>query len=278
MRLRRILFSRSKTPKIKRFKLYGERNTGTTFMTNLLKRNFSIEFLPGTPDRPNRAERERMMACVEQYSDVVRGIVLDRIGGLENRRALPSTLGWKHMHPPIDLLKAAPELAKETLFIVTVKHPIFWAQSYQRHPINSYFPVRKVGFGEFIRHPFIPNTRDNVDEPYFESIIDFYAAKVEGYRRLAGLGVLLEVVRYEELIQDVPFFLNFVSKKYGIPRQGEKAIVLQTSTKRAETTLEQFQEQYRLDRVAEGVSREDLDFILSRFGSDRLSWLGYEAC
>src|SRR5262249_53975305 len=140
MRVRNILFSKSVMPEIKRFKLYGERNTGTTFMTNLLRRNFSVELLPGTPDRPNRSERERMMARLEQYSDEGRGIVLDRIGALETRRALPSALGWKHMHPPIELLKASPELARTTLFIVIVKHPIFWAQSYQRHPINSYFP------------------------------------------------------------------------------------------------------------------------------------------
>src|SRR6478672_4172849 len=78
-----------------RVKIYGERKTGTTFLTDLIRRNFSIPLLSGTPDRPNRVERERLLERVADRSSGVRRIVLDRISDQENRRALPDTLGWK---------------------------------------------------------------------------------------------------------------------------------------------------------------------------------------
>src|SRR2546423_2571643 len=122
--------SRQSAKGAERVKIYGERKAGTTFLTDLIRRNFSVPLLSGTPDRPNRAERQRLMERVADRSSAVRRIVLDRIGDQENRRALPDTLGWKHMYPPIELLRTMPDFVAGTLFLVSVKHPVFWLISY----------------------------------------------------------------------------------------------------------------------------------------------------
>src|ERR1051326_6688162 len=83
--------------RIERIKLYGERNTGTTFTTQLIRNNFHIPMMYGTPDRPNRADREKRMQAFAEQPLFIRRLILDRIGDEENRSTLRETLGWKHM-------------------------------------------------------------------------------------------------------------------------------------------------------------------------------------
>jgi hypothetical protein len=260
-----------------RVKIYGERKTGTTFLTDLMRKNFSVPLLSGTPDRPNRAERERLMERVADRSSAVRRIVLDRIGDQENRRALPDTLGWKHMYPPIALLQTMPNFVAGTLFLVTVKHPVYWRVSYHRRPLDYIINCAKVDFSEFLRGPFVPTLRDGVDTPLYTSAIEFYAEKVDGYRRLCELAPRFELVRYENLLTDVPGFVEQLVSKHGLPRHSERPVIRETSTNHRESTFDEYRQEYRLDRVREAVSPDDYDFIMQNFGGERLTWLGYSA-
>ena len=264
----------SPSPRIKRIKVYGERNTGTRFLQELLRTNFASPQLPGGAGV--HEDREGTEEDLKPYKGLFKKIAIDRVSNLSNARSLPRTLGWKHMSPPTALLATTPEMAQSTLFIVTVKHPVFWALSYKRHPYNSYFPPAKMSFSAFIRHLFIPMGRDNVDAPYYRSVLELYAAKVDGYRALSSLGVPFELVRYEDLIADVSKFLRTIEEKYHLPRCSHSDIIRQETTKRHDsTTFEEFREKYKVEEAARVVSREDYEFILSTFGRERLTWLGY---
>jgi hypothetical protein len=266
----------SSSSQIERIKIYGERNTGTRFLQELLRTNFAVPQLHGgAGDRQSQAARERAIRDLKDYKGILRKLVIDRLADLGNERALPRTLGWKHMSPPTTLLKAMPEMAN-TLFIVIVKHPVFWALSYKRHPYHSYFSPAKMSFSTFIRHLFFPLIRDNVDAAYYNSVVELYAAKVDGYRALSSLGVPFELVRYEDLIADVSRFIRMIEQKYGLTRCSESEIIRQQTTKRNDsTTFEEFRDKYKVEDAASAVSREDYEFILSRFGKERLAWLGY---
>jgi hypothetical protein len=260
---------------VKRVKVYGERKTGTTFVSELIRRNFIVPLLSGTPDRPNRAERKTLMEGIAGESAALRSVVLDRISNEENRRSIAGTLGWKHMFPPIAQLQSMPEFAAGTLFVVTVKHPVFWALSFHRAPIDSVYKARKHTFSQFLRRPFVPTLRDGVEAPYFPSVIDFYAHKIDGYRELQESGVRFALVRYEMLLNDVPGFLNLLRREHGLRRRGKVAVIREASTNSSKATFDEFREKYRLDGVRDAVSAEDWDFIAGRFGAERLAWLGY---
>ena len=131
-----------------------------------------------------------------------------------------------------------------------------------------------MSFSEFIRHMFIPTDRDNVGDLYYRSPLELYAAKVEGYQQLAKLGVALELVRYEDLLDKTAEFARMLSSKYGLRRLSEVLTVPQLSTKGDERALEDFRSIYKLD-VVHAVCREDYEFILAVFGAERLRWLGY---
>jgi hypothetical protein len=234
-----------------------------------------------SPDAAKREDRDRIRSELEALlrsepqKGLIRRIVLNRLHDIENQKQILLTLGWKHMCPPVDLFLADPKLIRRTLFLVTVKHPVFWALSLHRRPYHDYFRSKKMSFSEFIRHMFIPTDRDNVGDLYYRSPLELYAAKVEGYQQLAKLGVALELVRYEDLLDKTAEFARMLSSKYGLRRLSEVLTVPQLSTKGDERALEDFRSIYKLEDVVHAVCREDYEFILAVFGAERLRWLGY---
>jgi hypothetical protein len=179
------------------------------------------------------------------------------------------------MSPPIEAIQAS-EFGMRTLFVVLVKHPVYWALSFKERPYDSFFRYDDMPFSQFVRHVFLPCERDNVPEVTYDSAVGLYAAKVDGYRALADLGVHFQLVRYEDLLRDVPGFLARLSELHGIPRRRDADVIREDSTKGDDEKLHDYQAKYRLDKVRDAVSAEDYAFIMEKFGRDRLAWLGYE--
>jgi len=263
---------------IEQLKIYGERNTGTNFLKELCRKNFAKPVLSQSYSNCDE-EIDQLLNDYPGDKRLMRTIITNRLYDLESQRRMSELLGWKHMRPPVDFLKSEPELAARTLFIVIVKHPVFWALSFHKRPYHDYFyaNTRRMEFSDFIRHMFIPTGRDNVEALYYTSIVDLYADKVDGYRELAELGVSFELVRYEDLLLDAPGFVDRIARRYGIRLRKPEIYIPDESTKRDERQLSDFQAQYDVENVRSFVSPEDFAFILSRFGRDRLSWLGYPA-
>lgn len=258
-------------------KIYGERNTGTTFVRSLIKSNFEVGMLGGSlADEATVEGRKNALALLEGYDWAIRTAVMERLNSAANVAALPATLGWKHMSPPIELLKAMGEKAKQIFFVAVVKHPVFWTSSFFRHPYHSMIRSEGLSFEEFIRKIYVPSGRDNVDAAVYRSVVDLYAAKVDGYRRLSELGLPFELVRYEDLLQDVTAFLARIGDKFGLPRRRDGDVIKKKGAKGGSAGLADFQRRYRLEMVREVVSPEDYTFIMEKFGAARLAWLGYE--
>jgi hypothetical protein len=180
------------------------------------------------------------------------------------------------MRPPIDFIASLGAERNQTLFVVIVKHPVFWARSFQRKPYHDYFRTKKMEFGQYLRHMYIPSAMDNVRAYCYDSVIELYADKIDGYRELSDLGVPFELVRYEALLADIPAFLDRIASKYGLIRRENALVVREQSTKRRDSrNLSDFRSSYTLDNIRQAVCEEDYAFIISKFGEDRLKWLGY---
>jgi hypothetical protein len=263
--------------KIEQVKIYGERNTGTTFLRDLINRNFITTMLRGGGGGDLRANRGQVSKALKGKDWLIKAIVLDRVETIANRQEMEATLGWKHMSPPIEWLQRVPDTTAKTLFVVNVKHPVFWALSFHRRPYHSFFRKTEMTFSEFVRNIYIPGGRDNVDAPMYDSAVGLYAAKIDGYRRLAALDVPFALVRYEDLLCDVPAFLARLETDHGLVRRSKGDVIRDDSTKGEDKTFADYRDKYRLDGVRNAVSAEDYEFIMENFGRDRLAWLGYPA-
>jgi hypothetical protein len=273
---RRLPFLRNRGG-IEHLKVYGERNTGTRFLAGLLKDNFTTPCLSGAfKTDESRQDASMAGALLKDQPRLLRMVVDDKLRNLHHRDHIAKSFGWKHACPPVEYLRSVPERSATTLFIVIVKHPVHWARSFHKRPYHTYFPsTRRLEFHDFLHHVFIPSGRDNVDAAVYGSPIELYAAKVDGYRRLAGLGVPFELVRYEELLENVAGALQRLANRYDLGRRRQDWVIESASTKEREVGLAEYQARYRLDRVQSLVSAEDYEFISDAFGNDRLAWLGY---
>ena len=243
-------------------KIFGERNTGTNFLANCLKKNFHIKllddaglpsaahqrtFLPELRDRRARAEWREM------------------VSELEHRRTLRSDFGWKHSAPPIQVMRDS-EFASSTLFLYLVKHPVSWIMSlYDRdyHNILSK-PDSVIAFAatEWVLRP-----RDNIGRQIVPSPLCLWNEKLRRYR--AAIAEFPEnsiLLRYEDLLTDYQGQMAKVAEHFLRRNDGPHFRLLESSTKKEDLTYEDYQK--KNERKMMDCPLELLDIVDQFIDSD----------
>jgi hypothetical protein len=266
---------------IDRIKIYGERNTGTNFLHQLIRANFQTPLVSqrvGKQTELKKISAKFKDVADKPYRHVLTNIVINRYHEQHVARTMRETAGWKHTAPPVKMIKRSPEWREKTLFVIVVKHPVFWLRSFKKRGYHNYFKTGETDFSEFLRQIYIPASIDNVRALTYDTIVKLYAAKVDAYRKLSELGVACELVRYETLIEDPAKFLDTLAAKFALEKKKDVYVIPTDSTKATDPRqLEEFKKDYALENVSKLVSPEDYAFIMSTFGKERLTWLGYEA-
>lgn len=172
---------------MKYFKVYRERNSGTTFTAKLLKQNFSASILPNT---------------IPQWCRVLSRLLYfrEKVVDLYFSLTFPNNLGWKHS-------KVVPERILQSLsinhngnaevyFITVTKNPYSWLLSMYKNPYHNYKykkykKLRDViktrwevdePFVKFIQSPWQSLGRDNCDLEYFQNLIELWNIKNRSYK------------------------------------------------------------------------------------------------
>lgn len=194
-------------------KIYGERNSGTHFITRLIQRNFKSQTIPGT-----LADAEKQSAYRDKFEEQLKLLIAD-----ESKRKLASsikideyfagnqwkTLGWKHSVPPLDIIAAHPENEK-ILFITLTKNPYAWALSMFRRPYGNFNLHNPDDLGQFLIEPWVTAKRDNCPS-ILNSPIELWNLKTDGYKQLAKQHTVLRI-RYEDVIDNPENFLSNVAE------------------------------------------------------------------
>ena len=252
-------------------KIYGERNSGTNYLSKLIEANFeTILLLGGRMPRP---------AIVDLHHSITEfqrpGLSHNELLDIEHKRTLLSEFGWKHCAPPIDVINNAPH-KDLTLFIAIAKHPAFWARSLLKRPYNPQ-GVKRVGFSEFIRHPWSMAERDNLGDAEAGNPIAMWAAKVARYMDLARVTDDFIKIRYEDLILDTGGHLDeigrFLRKKHDEAYQNPHGAVKIDDEPRA---IEFYRRKYDLASLPEQFEEADLAFIHEQVPAGVLEFFGYE--
>ena len=208
-----------------KLKIYGERNSGTNFLTRLIRHNFHCELIPGTLAEARPGYREIIEQELEtRISDAGKRILARQIK-LDDffRGNLWSTMGWKHCVPPTELIHSHPDRDR-TLFVTINKNPYAWLLSLFRRPYENTTLDRINDLSSFINEPWITGSREN-SPLYLESPVELWNLKTEGYQRLANVAVTINV-RYEDLLESP---MQFLQKIEGY---------LERRTKKFELTME----------------------------------------
>lgn len=247
-------------------KVYGERNAGTNFVAELLRRNFAVHCL-----QSNNRIHEYVGLLAKNLPGSQTGALRDALLQLDCQRTMYSEFGWKHGIPPRDHIASAPH-ARQTLFVCVAKHPVAWLQSLARRPYNliDRLPGR---FSRFIRHDWTLTRCDNLAGRERINVVELWNVKNAAFRDLESEAVKCLIVAYEEILRDPAGFLASVANHL-IPR-GREFVWSFPSTKKDEMTFDEYKEKYAEHNFCRTASADDLEFIRGRADRNVMEAFGY---
>jgi hypothetical protein len=246
-------------------KIFGERNTGSNYLHQVCTRNFLVVLLRGDVQEIWGLGRRIAGQMGNEF------LVRQTLHDLEIRRILRSDFGWKHAAPDLDVINAS-EIAKYTRFVVLTKHPYSWLKSLHRNPYS--FRTPDPDFSRFIRSDFPLNGSDGLAGVKGCSPPALLRHKILAYRRLLQSANDAIHLKYEDLIQDFDAAMRRLQPR--MFRKTASFVNFERDVKGQNRQLTDFQRQYSLGSVKEGIRDADIDFIRAELGEDVFTFLGYE--
>lgn len=186
--------------KPQRVKIYGERNTGTSYLEALLARNLHVDCLRGGVPRSIRR--------LFPNSEITRDWYF--------RATEWRNLGWKHAIPNPNQRATPRHASPRPPFLTLTKNPYAWLHSLYRQPYHA--RRQYSSFKQFLGEPWETVGRENAPAA-FSSPVEMWNQKNAAYLRLAGQTTVVHC-RYEDLLVDPLGFLDELCGEHGIqPRR-----------------------------------------------------------
>lgn len=225
-------------------KIFGERNTGTHALRELIETNSASRCAPSVArevdDRvAGRLKRLKMLRWVGASDDKILGKreeVLD--AAFENVDALHS---WKHCATNFETLSPLENVT--VLFLV--RHPASWLLSLFKNPYHL-LPPPDGTLAEFISQKRRTVARERLGEASLRPL-EIYNLKIASYLKLRGEleagGITSRVIRFEDNIINQPGVFEDIRNTLVDPAEIFSPVV--RSTKSSGKTLEEYADYYR---------------------------------
>ena len=241
-------------------KIYGERNTGTNYLSELIRLNFSVRELRGYVPWP------------------VMGLQLILPGREAVRDAWFSTtfgrnLGWKHMRvKPVEELKQYTISARRLHFVTITKNPYSWLLSMHRRPYHQYYGA-PLSFEAFLTTRWQTTDRDEtggaVDNP-----IQLWNLKNGSYRQLEQ-GFPALNLRYEDVLNEPDRTLKVIEREFQLQRRSDELRNFDQSTKESGRDSDYYRDYYLNERWREKLSPEAIRIINEHLDHKLMQMFGY---
>ncbi|HID34407.1 MAG TPA: hypothetical protein EYP25_07535 [Anaerolineae bacterium] len=243
-------------------KLYGERNCGTNYLEQLIRRNLTATLLPGTAPAWLRRRFRHHPRLREQVIDAYFFMTFGR------------NLGWKHMlAPDVARLERSIRPLGQTYFLFLVKNPYAWLLSLHRHPYHHPHPAGD--FDAFIRAAWPTLGRENHARRPFLNPVVMWNLKNASYLRLAREAGG-QIVRYEDLVADPDAVIHAIARAGGIKRKSDIFVNVEDSVKGEENRDFAFYRAYYLEeRWRAELSSSAIQFINQHLDKTLLGDLRY---
>ncbi|PIB24287.1 hypothetical protein BFP76_03440 [Amylibacter kogurei] len=228
-----------------RVKIFGERNTGTRALKQMLRRGRHVALaMPNAPAPPCNMAWVDLQSSIDQYySSEWRRLYHDALRDNARHRFAPLHM-WKH---------AAPEwhsdfAAHSVHVIFLVRNPYSWALSMARKPYHMKAP-RVGNFETFLARPWLTERRDNC-AIVLRSVMHLWNEKLAAYRAFeqgaSGLGCAVQFLNFENFIANPAQSACDVLIGFGIATDGVQNV--EHSTKDDAQSLRDIQDYYADER------------------------------
>jgi hypothetical protein len=243
--------------KVRRLKIFGERNTGTNALAQLIKKNIGEILCPGVArevvaDWPARLRS--IAGFDEPYRLFLQHAMIDDIFS-----AMPAECAFKHTAPEF-----SPRFIEQEVGIIfLVKNPYSWLVSMFRRPHGMLLP-KVDDFSLFLRRPWLTLTRDNLPR-VLASPVEMWNRKVAAYCRFATAaaqqGLPFCILKFEDFVHDQLAALRTIRTVFGFP--DELAVPIVSSTKEPGLDMHYYRMYYSTEAWRSSFSSADLAFCLA---------------
>jgi hypothetical protein len=172
-------------------KVFGERNTGTHALTNIIELNSASRCLPSVAKDvdPQSAKRIGSRFMTGRRREAIIDAIFARQDPLRS---------WKHRATNFDDVRPF----EDVLVLFTVRHPASWLLSLWKHPYHALDRIPR-DIGEFLDFPWRTVERDDLARRTLRPL-DLYQEKLQANlaltQRLSAAAIAHRFVRFEDLI------------------------------------------------------------------------------
>lgn len=199
---------------LSKVKVFGERNTGTNFLNQLLSLNTNLQVLGHGSNASSRAKLQAIdqsvsrLGCAEKLTPQMRRLVLDRLIDEQRRLEYPDNYGWKHARVLVEDLDKSPH-KNSTLFVFLIRNPWRFVSALHRRPYNL-FPSPSSDLSSFIDSQFLANERDCMPSLLIGNPVDFWNEKVKSYFDCSDVIDNSIICYYEDLVISIEEFIDAI--------------------------------------------------------------------
>lgn len=244
-------------------KVFGERNTGTNYLSELLNLNLAVHELPGTVPYPVFMAQKMVPGSEELLRDLYFRFTFNR------------NFGWKHTLIS-DLASALEEDAPDDIFFVSItKNPYSWLLSLHRRPYHQE-QLTALSFEEFIRTPWHTVGRENAPA-VVSNPIELWNMKNGAYVALNKKASAINIT-FENLLKDPEKMLKQISQRFDFGWKVGQFENFDESTKKETTAKDSefYRNYYLQEKWKSNLSCSAIEFINARLDPQLMDYFGYE--
>ncbi len=220
----------------RKVKIFGERNTGTNYVEQLLRNNYPVRIVK---DRGPISLRN-LYKELDGLEGMPRALMHEHIIDLDIQKMKESDFGWKHRVPDVEYIKTAKNVSS-TYFVCVVKYPYSFVTSLFKRPRNDQLEPR-TDLRKFVESPWKLTARDNIPMHFLESPVQLWNHKVGSYLLLKDSVPNCMIVKYEDVIADLESFFDRTDLFLG--RKGTRENVLESTTDSKDITFDMYARKY----------------------------------
>lgn len=239
-------------------KIVGERNTGTNYLSQLVKENLRVQILNDS------AKKVFGLNKSEFYKDLY-----FKITEKEN-------LGWKHANVYNNNFIEQLRNNSKIKVVILVKNPYSFLLSLNKRPYHN-FLLSKLKFIEFLKTKWKTVKREKAIE-VIKNPIELWNNKIKSYfNLLEDFPRQVLIIRYEDLIISPITEIKKISKLTHADFDENHFQNISKSTKNESKSFEDYAKYYQNEEWSDKISVEEFKIINSELNIDLLNKLDYKS-
>ena len=237
-------------------KIIGERNTGTNYLSELIKKNSKIKLLNGT------AKKISFLNKLELYKDLYFKITQK------------NNLGWKHAN--INNKNFIYNLNKNSKIkvVILVKNPYSFLLSLKRRPYHN-LDLKNLSFENFLKSRWKTVSRENTFN-IIDSPVELWNNKVKSYFDIKSIFFKqVLILKYEDLIINPAYELKKICDLCNVDFSEHNFKNIEKSTKKDSKSYGDYLNYYKNELWVEKLFKSEIKLINEKLDLTLLKKLNY---